>query len=125
NGSGLRQARATSALVSYRLTSPQLSPEPGNRQRRTATPRRWRCGVCPGGTDHWPAPAILYTVPVNAAPVLAEIAQALHRAGLEAVLIRNAAAALQGPPVTTVDFDCLFRKTAVSLKKLKSVAAAL
>jgi len=81
--------------------------------------------VCPGGTGPWPAPAILYTVPVNAAPVLAEIAQALHRAGLEAVLIGNAAAALQGAPVTTVDFDFLFRKTAVSLKKLKSVAVAL
>jgi hypothetical protein len=64
-------------------------------------------------------------VRVNAAPVLAEIAQALHRAGLEAVLIGNAAAALQGAPVTTVDFDFLFRKTAVSLKKLKSVAVAL
>ena len=64
-------------------------------------------------------------MPVNAAPVLAEIAQTLHRAGLEAVLIGNAAAALQGAPVTTVDFDFLFRKTAVSLKKLKSVAVAL
>jgi hypothetical protein len=31
--------------------------------------------------------------------------------GLEAVLIGNAAAALQGGPITTVDFDFMFHKT--------------
>jgi predicted nucleotidyltransferase len=44
---------------------------------------------------------------------------------LEAVLIGNAAAALQGAPVTTVDFDFLFRKTPRNLVKLKQVARAL
>ena len=35
----------------------------------------------------------------------------LEKAGLEAVLIGNAGAALQGAPVTTVDFDFFFRRT--------------
>ena len=42
---------------------------------------------------------------VDAAPLLAEIGRQLQRVNLEAVLIGNAAAALQGAPVTTVDFD--------------------
>jgi hypothetical protein len=37
----------------------------------------------------------------------------------------NAAAALQGAPVTTVDIDFLFRKTPANLKKLKALAASL
>ena len=41
------------------------------------------------------------------------------------VLIDNAAAALQGAPVTTVDFDFMFRKTAVNLRKMKALAARL
>src|SRR5207253_8098657 len=44
---------------------------------------------------------------------------------LEAVLIGNAAAALQGAPVTTIDFDFMFRKTPTNLRKLKAFAAAL
>jgi predicted nucleotidyltransferase len=44
---------------------------------------------------------------------------------LEAVLIGNAAAALQGAPVTTVDFDFLFRKTPRNLVRMKDVARAL
>jgi hypothetical protein len=62
---------------------------------------------------------------MNAAPILAKIAEALERHGLEAVLIGNAAAALQGAPVTTVDFDFFFRKTPANLKKLKRIAADL
>ena len=61
---------------------------------------------------------------MDAAPILAKIAEALERHGLEAVLIGNAAAALQGAPVTTVDFD-FFRKTPANLKKLKRIAADL
>jgi hypothetical protein len=57
--------------------------------------------------------------------MLARIAQLLERHGLEAVLIGNAAAALQGAPVTTVDVDFLFRKTPTNLKKLKAIAADL
>ena len=60
---------------------------------------------------------------MDAAPLLARIAELLDRHGLEAVLIGNAAAALQGAPVTTVDLDFLFRKTPANLKKLKALAA--
>jgi hypothetical protein len=62
---------------------------------------------------------------MDAAPLLARIAALLDRHGLEAVLIGNAAAALQGAPVTTVDLDFLFRKTPANLKKLKALAAEL
>ena len=62
---------------------------------------------------------------VNAAPALAEVARSLLEAKLEAVLIGNAAAAPQGAPVTTVDFDFLFRRTPRNLAKLKVVARRL
>ena len=62
---------------------------------------------------------------MDAHPLLARIAELLHRHGLEAVLIGNAAAALQGAPVTTVDFDFLFRRTPANMRKLKSIAADL
>jgi predicted nucleotidyltransferase len=57
--------------------------------------------------------------------LLGLIARALGEHRLEAVLIGNAAAALHGAPVTTLDFDFLFRKTAANLRKLKAVAASL
>ena len=57
--------------------------------------------------------------------MLGEVARRLNDVHLEAVLIGNAAAALQGAPVTTVDFDFLFRKTARNLFKLKQIADAL
>jgi len=69
--------------------------------------------------------ALRYTATVNAAPFLVEIGRALKRASLEAVLIGNAAAALQGAPVTTVDFDFLFRETTGNLRKVKAFARAL
>ncbi len=62
---------------------------------------------------------------MNAAPLLAEIARALSVARLEAVLIGNAAAALRGAPVTTLDFDFMFRKTPANLEKLKRFTRAL
>ena len=62
---------------------------------------------------------------MDARPYLVEIGQHLADVGLEAVLIGNAAAALQGAPVTTVDFDFLFRKTPRNLQKLKALARAL
>lgn len=62
---------------------------------------------------------------MNAAPFLAEIGRALQAVQLEAVLIGNAAAALQGAPVTTVDFDFFFRRTPRNLAKLKSFARQL
>lgn len=62
---------------------------------------------------------------MDAAPLLQQIAQALARVGLEAIMIGNAAAALHGAPVTTLDIDFMFRKTAQNLKKLKLLADAL
>jgi len=47
----------------------------------------------------------MYTVSVDAAPLLAEVGRLLQKFHLDAVLIGNAAAALQGAPVTTVDLD--------------------
>jgi hypothetical protein len=41
------------------------------------------------------------------------------------ILVGNAAAALQGAPVTTLDFDFMFRNTPLNLKKLKKVAVTL
>jgi predicted nucleotidyltransferase len=62
---------------------------------------------------------------MDARPFLVELAQALDEHGLEAVLIGNAAAALQGAPVTTIDFDFFFRKTPRNVVKLKAVARSL
>ena len=62
---------------------------------------------------------------MDAKPLLAEVGRLLREVGLEAVLIGNAAAALQGAPVTTVDFDFLFRRTARNLARMKRFAAAL
>jgi hypothetical protein len=62
---------------------------------------------------------------VDAAPLLAEIGRHMNQVKLEAVLIGNAAAALQGAPVTTVDFDFLFRDTPRNLVKLKTLSQRL
>jgi hypothetical protein len=62
---------------------------------------------------------------MDARPVLFRIARLLAEHRLEAVLIGNAAAAMQGAPVTTIDFDFMFRKTPANLRKLKALAAAL
>jgi hypothetical protein len=62
---------------------------------------------------------------VNAEPLLTRVARALAVAGLHAILIGNAAAALQGAPVTTVDFDFLFRSTPTNLRKLKAFSREL
>lgn len=62
---------------------------------------------------------------MNAAPLLHRIARALADCRLEAVLVGNAAAALQGATVTTLAFDFMFRKARLNVKKLKAFAAAL
>ncbi|HEV2455606.1 MAG TPA: hypothetical protein VGY98_15175 [Verrucomicrobiae bacterium] len=62
---------------------------------------------------------------MNAGPLLDSIAAALTEARLEAILIGNAAAAIHGAPVTTVDFDFMFRSTPGNLAKLKKFAAKL
>jgi hypothetical protein len=62
---------------------------------------------------------------MDAAPILQLVARALAKQRLEAVLIGNAAAALQGSPVTTLDLDFMFRKTRTNLRKLKALADEL
>ena len=52
---------------------------------------------------------------MDAEPILMEIVEVLHNCKLQAVLVGNAAAALQGAPVTTLDFDFMFRKTPANL----------
>jgi predicted nucleotidyltransferase len=62
---------------------------------------------------------------MDASPILRDALGALNRARLEAVMIGNAAAALHGAPVTTVDVDFMFRETPGNLRKLKAVARDL
>jgi len=62
---------------------------------------------------------------MNAEPLLAQVAAALAEVRLEAILIGNAAAAIHGAPVTTVDFDFMFRATPVNLAKLKRFATRM
>jgi hypothetical protein len=59
---------------------------------------------------------------MNAKPLLNRIASAFAMHRLEAVMVGNAAAALHGAPVTTLDVDFMFRKTPANMKKLKAVA---
>lgn len=62
---------------------------------------------------------------MDSSPLLGRVVGALARQKLEAVLIGNAAAAMHGAPVTTLDFDFMFRDTPANLRKLKAVAASL
>lgn len=62
---------------------------------------------------------------MDARPILEMVARVLGKHGLEAILIGNAAAALQGAPVTTVDLDFLIRKTPLNLRKLTAIAKSL
>ena len=62
---------------------------------------------------------------MDAGPLLKKIARALHNARLEAIMIGNAAAAMHGAPVTTLDIDFMFRKTPSNMRKLKIVAKEL
>lgn len=62
---------------------------------------------------------------MDARPLLERLAQALAAARLEAVLVGNAAAALHGAPVSTLDFDFMFQKTPGTLRKLRRVARTL
>jgi hypothetical protein len=59
---------------------------------------------------------------MNAEPLLNKIAKVFAEHRLTAVMVGNAAAALHGAPVTTLDIDFMFRKTRANLKKLKAVA---
>jgi hypothetical protein len=62
---------------------------------------------------------------MNAELLLNRIAKVFAEHRLETVMVGNAAAALHGAPVTTMDIDFMFRKTPANLKKLKAVAQTL
>ena len=62
---------------------------------------------------------------MNAEGLLKDIAKAINEAKLDAVMIGNAAAAIQGAPVTTVDIDFMIRDTELNVKKLLNIADAL
>jgi predicted nucleotidyltransferase len=62
---------------------------------------------------------------MDAAPLLKKIAELMHKARLEAIMVGNAAAALHGAPVTTLDIDFMFRKTPANLRKLRVFAKGL
>jgi len=62
---------------------------------------------------------------MDASPLLKKIAIALLNVRLEAIMVGNAAAALQGAPVTTLDIDFMFRKTPTNMRKLKVFAKEL
>jgi hypothetical protein len=62
---------------------------------------------------------------LDSGPVFIAVARALREQDLEAILIGNAAAALHGAPVTTIDLDFLIRKTPANLPKLRRIAKAL
>jgi hypothetical protein len=59
---------------------------------------------------------------MNAEPLLNSVVKALAIVRLEAILIGNAGAAIHGAPVTTMDFDFMFRAVPVNLAKLKHFA---
>ena len=57
--------------------------------------------------------------------LLAEVVRAAQDVRLDVVLVGNAAAALQGAPVTTADFDFFLRDTPANERKLKLLAERL
>jgi predicted nucleotidyltransferase len=62
---------------------------------------------------------------MNAKPIVKRVLETLKSAGLEAILIGNAAAALQGAPVTTDDIDFLIRRTPRNAGKIRVFAQKL
>jgi hypothetical protein len=61
----------------------------------------------------------------NGAPYLLRVARALRVARLEAILVGNAGAAIQGAPVSTLDFDFLIRDTPRTEAKIRAFGRAL
>lgn len=62
---------------------------------------------------------------MNAEDSLSQIVRAFHKANFEAVLVGNAAAALQGAPVTTLDFDFFYRDTEMNEVKIEQIRKSL
>ena len=54
---------------------------------------------------------------MDATLIVARVARAIEAHGLESILIGNAAAALHGAPVTTIDLDFLIRRPAANRTK--------
>ena len=61
---------------------------------------------------------------MDARPYLEEITGQFALIGLKAILVGNSAAALQGAPVTTLDFDFLIPRSLTTFTKLKQFAKA-
>lgn len=66
-----------------------------------------------------------YLSSMTAEPLLKLAARLLTKHRLDAVLIGNAAAALQGAPVTTEDFDFFMRRTELNVRKVRRIAEDL
>lgn len=62
---------------------------------------------------------------MDATVELRRVVDAMWKAGLEGILIGNAAAALHGAPVSTLDFDFFVRNTSTNARKIREVAKAL
>lgn len=62
---------------------------------------------------------------MDAKPILIQIAEAFYHAKLRAVMIGNAAAAIQGAPVTTLDIDFAVKDEDETPVKLKNIAKEL
>lgn len=62
---------------------------------------------------------------VNATPYLNEIARWFDRLQLDAVMIGNAAAAINGAPVTTLDVDFMLEQTDENYRKLAFLAQSM
>ncbi len=62
---------------------------------------------------------------MDARNLLSEIGEAFARARLKAVMIGNAAAAIQGAPVTTMDIDFCIREDDKTVSKLALIADQL
>lgn len=62
---------------------------------------------------------------MDAKPYLEIVAAGFHRRHLEAIMIGNAAAAINGAPVTTLDIDFVVEKTPENYRKLAVIAQDL
>ena len=62
---------------------------------------------------------------MNAEPLIRKIVRAANAARLEVIVIGNAGAALNGAPVTTVDFDFFVRDIEGSMDKIRALAKHL
>ena len=62
---------------------------------------------------------------MNAGPLIRRLVRAANVARLECIVIGNAGAALNGAPVTTLDFDLFVRDTGKAMEKIRALAREL